>query len=132
MGIVAAGGIFTGANPGFTSRELTLQLKGSGAKFLIVNEASIDIGVDAARTVGLDPRNVFAFDDGLYMDVDGNVVRWESKEKVKGIRHWSDIVEAGTDKFVWEELKTDDEVNRTAAINYSSGYVRISTFAMGS
>lgn len=120
-GIVAAGGIFTSANPGFTSRELAYQLKDSGAKFLITNKTSIDVGINAAQTTGLDSRNIFVFDDGLFMDKLGNVVRWESKEDVKGMRHWSDIFEAGTDKFVWEELRTDEEFNRTAAINYSSG-----------
>lgn len=120
-GIVAAGGIFTGANPGFTNRELAYQLRDSGAKFLVANTASIDVATDAARIAGVDSRNVFAFDDGLFMDRDGNVIRWESRVDVKGMRHWSDIVEAGTEKFVWEELKTDEEVNRTAAINYSSG-----------
>lgn len=121
-GSIAAGGIFTGANPTFTSRELAQQLKDSGAKFLIANVLSIDVAIDAARVAGVSPRNVFAFDDGLYMDVDGNVVKWRSKADVKGMRHWSDIVEAGTEKFVWDELKTDEECNRTAAINYSSGY----------
>lgn len=120
-GSIAAGGIFTGANPGFTSRELAQQLKDSGAKFLIANTLSIDVAIDAAQDAGVDMRNVFAFDDGLYMDGDGNVLKWESKADVKGMRHWSDIVEAGTDKFVWDELKTDEGYNRTATINYSSG-----------
>lgn len=121
-GSIAAGGIFTGANPGLTARELAQQLKDSGAKFLIANVLSIDVAIDAARVAGVSPRNVFAFDDGLYMDVDGNVVKWESKADVRGMRHWSDIVEAGTEKFAWDELKTDGGYNRTAAINYSSGY----------
>lgn len=121
-GVIAAGGIFTGANPGFTSRELAYQLKDSGAKFLVTNISSIDIAIEAARVAGVDPRNVFVFDDGLYMDVDGNVVKWKSKAGVRGMRHWSDIVEAGTENFVWDELKTDGGYNRTAAINYSSGY----------
>lgn len=122
-GSIAAGGIFTGANPGFTARELAQQLKDSGAKFLIANVLSIDVAIDAARVAGVSPRNVFAFDDGLYMDVDGNVVKWESKADVKGMRHWSDIVEAGTEEFAWDELKTDEGCGRTAAINYSSGYL---------
>lgn len=121
-GVIAAGGIFTGANPGFTTRELTQQLNNSGAKFLVANTLSIDVAIEAARNARVDPRNVFAFDDGLYMDGDGNVLKWESKADVKGMRHWSDIVEAGTEKFVWDELRTEEGYKRTAIINYSSGY----------
>lgn len=121
-GIIAAGGIFTGANPTFTARELAFQLKDSGAKFLLINVGSIDVGIEAAKMVGLDPEKVFVFDDGLYVDDEGGIVRWTTRERVKGVRHWSDIVMAGNDKFAWEELSTEEEVNRTAAINYSSGY----------
>ncbi|RPB11486.1 acetyl-CoA synthetase-like protein [Morchella conica CCBAS932] len=120
-GIIAAGGIFTGANPTFTARELAYQLKDSEAEFLLVNVGSIDVGIEAAKMVGLDPEKVFVFDDGLYVDDEGGIVKWTTRERVKGVRHWSDIVMAGNDKFAWEELSTEEEVNRTAAINYSSG-----------
>ncbi|KAI5849317.1 hypothetical protein DFP73DRAFT_288277 [Morchella snyderi] len=120
-GIIAAGGVFTGANPTFTARELAYQLKDSEAKFLLVSVGSIDVGIEAAKMVGLDPEKVFVFDDGLYVDDDGGIVRWATRERVKGLRHWSDIVMAGNDKFAWEELITEEEANRTAAINYSSG-----------
>lgn len=121
-GIIAAGGVFTGANPTFTARELAYQLKDSEAKFLLVSVGSIDVGIEAAKMVGLDPEKVFVFDDGLYVDDDGGIVRWATRERVKGVKHWSDIVMAGNDKFAWEELITEEEANRTAAINYSSGY----------
>lgn len=40
MGVLMAGGVFTGANPSFVARELAYQLKDSGAYILIAADAS--------------------------------------------------------------------------------------------
>ena len=53
MGILVAGGIFTGANPGYVARELAYQLKDSEAKFLICADGSLEMGIEAAESIGM-------------------------------------------------------------------------------
>jgi 4-coumarate--CoA ligase len=127
LGILAAGGVFTGANPTYTTRELAFQLKDSGSVFCITSRASIDIAVEAADLVGLQRRCVFVFDDGLLLgDVNGGTGtdRWISNAGEEGrkwgVRHWSELVSERED-FEWKVFTTMEEVNQTAAVNYSSG-----------
>jgi 4-coumarate--CoA ligase len=126
LGIISTGGIFTGANPAFTTRELAFQLKDSGASFCIANAASIGCAVEAADQVGLERKRLFVFDDGLLLgDINGGGNdRWttgtgEGGEK-HGVRHWSEIVSERED-FEWKVFTTMEEMHQTAAINYSSG-----------
>jgi len=122
-GVIAAGGIFTGANPSFTLREIEQQIRSSGARFLVAHRDNSDIAREAMESVGLDEGNVFMFDEGLDITAAGEILGWGDKSSPGRTRHWSDIVENGYDGFVWQELKTDEELDTTAAINYSSGYV---------
>ncbi|TGZ79203.1 acetyl-CoA synthetase-like protein [Ascodesmis nigricans] len=126
LGIIAAGGIFTGANPAYTARELAFQLKNSGARYCIANEVSIDTAVQAADIIGLPRSSIFVFDDGFLQGHlnGGGPDRWsktgaEFRAKF-GVRHWSELV-AEKDDFVWKRFSTPEESNKTAAINYSSG-----------
>lgn len=122
LGIVAAGGIFTGANPTFTTRELAFQLENSGASWLIANTATIEIALSAAETAGVQKSNVFAFDNSLLCR-DGQF-KWENRgeeaRKKYGVRHWSEIV-SDSETFEWEKFTTLKESDTTATINYSSG-----------
>ena len=61
MGTLFAGGIFTGANPTFTPRELAHQLRDSDASILLCADASIDTGIEAAKLANLSPERVFVF-----------------------------------------------------------------------
>ncbi|PWW80199.1 acetyl-CoA synthetase-like protein [Tuber magnatum] len=120
-GIIAAGGIFTGANPNFTPREIEQQIRSSGARFLVAHRNNSDVAREAAENVGLDEGSVFMFDEGLDITADGKIFGWGNKSSPGQTRHWSDIVEKGYDGFVWRELRTDEELDTTATINYSSG-----------
>ncbi|ORY09005.1 hypothetical protein BCR34DRAFT_487954 [Clohesyomyces aquaticus] len=120
MGVIMAGGIFTGANPTYVARELAYQLQDSGARYLICAEGSLDTGLEAAKTVGLSADNIFIFDDGV-ATFEGKTV--EKDSPLGKIWHWTTLVdsaEAGQ-AFQWEDLKTDEELNRVIALNYSSG-----------
>ena len=66
MGIIMAGGIFTGANPMSVPRELAYQLEDSGATYIICARASLDTAIEAARLVDLSRDKVFVFDNTLY------------------------------------------------------------------
>jgi 4-coumarate--CoA ligase len=112
MGILMAGGVFTGANPTYVARELAHQLKDSGAKFLLTTDVSIDTALDAASEIGMSRDNIFIFNDDLY---DGK------GKSQKGLQYWDKLIasQAQGDKFAWEEPENAKET--IACLNYSSG-----------
>ncbi|KAE9372789.1 putative 4-coumarate-CoA ligase [Stipitochalara longipes BDJ] len=112
LGIVMAGGIFTGANPGFVARELAYQLKDSDARFLICADGSLEMGIEAAKSIGWSKDRIFRFDDELFEGTGGSRL---------GVRNWATLMEseeAGR-KFKWFEPK--DPKDATCCLNYSSG-----------
>ncbi|KAF7956266.1 hypothetical protein EAE96_005186 [Botrytis aclada] len=114
MGIIMAGGIFTGANPGFVERELAYQLSDCGAKFLLCGEESLEVGIKAAETAGLGRESVFIFSDGD-KDDDGK------KEGKEGIKSWWELLESEETgkRFQWRE--DFDPKETVCCLNYSSG-----------
>lgn len=115
-GVIMAGGVFTGANPSYVARELAYQLKDSGAKFLITSEGSLETALEAAESIRFPKSSVFLFDNS-YATFDG------TGKSRNGVEHWSRLLAspAEGEKFVWEELSTSEELDRTIALNYSSG-----------
>ncbi|KKK15110.1 4-coumarate-CoA ligase [Aspergillus ochraceoroseus] len=59
LGIIMAGGIFTGANPTYVARELAFQLQDSGTTFLICADDRLDTGIEAAQIAGMGKDKVF-------------------------------------------------------------------------
>lgn len=114
MGIIIAGGIFTGANPGFVERELAYQLSDCEAKFLLCGEESLEVGIKAAGKAGLGRENIFVFDDVCKEN-------YEGKGGVKGIRSWWELLESEEvgRKFQWKE--DFDPKETICCLNYSSG-----------
>jgi 4-coumarate--CoA ligase len=114
MGVIMAGGVFSGANPTYVARELAFQLQDSGATYLICTEGSLNTGIEAAQAAGLSRDRVFVFNNAIF---DG---QGESKQ---GCPYWGELV-ASVDEgsqFVWDDLSTPEKANRTLALNYSSG-----------
>lgn len=120
IGVLMAGGIFTGANPAFTSRELAYQLRDSGAALLLCHSSNIDTGLQAAKEAGLDASRVFVFDDAVY-DGPGSGVG----VRQSGGQYWGDLVSSDYQEaqlFAWPDLNTDPgDCETTLALNYSSG-----------
>lgn len=119
VGVIMAGGIFTGANPNYVARELAFQLKDSGARYLLCAESSMETGVEAAKIVGMPMENIFMFDGDVYDDTSSS----RSREQ-KGYRYWGELLAAPDDAkaFEWEHLRSPEDVcQRTLALNYSSG-----------
>jgi 4-coumarate--CoA ligase len=116
MGTLMAGGIYSGANPTFTPRELAHQLKDSGASVLICHHDSIETGVEGARQAGLRQDRVFVFNGDIF---DGR------GSGSHGARYWGHLVAPKGDeaaRFAWPDLSGKDEAkNTTLALNYSSG-----------
>lgn len=111
-----AGGIFTGANPSYTARELAYQATDSGAKFLITSESRIETAAAAAKLTNLPESSVFIQDDGF--------ATFEGRgHGIGNVRHWTQLV-ASEDvgrKFQWEDLTPEEVATTTITLNYSSG-----------
>ncbi|KAF4919838.1 4-coumarate--CoA ligase-like 7 [Colletotrichum viniferum] len=115
MGVLMAGGIFTGANPTFVPRELAYQLKDSGAVFMVAAEGSLDTALAAAKEVQMPASNVFVFDT----TIPGS--SQPEKPARGGARHWTELIapKAQAEKFEWVEPA--DARTTTCCLNYSSG-----------
>lgn len=121
LGIWMAGGVFTGANPGYVSRELAHQLRDSQARIMIAAEASLGVALEAAKLAGVDSSNVFLFDSSA-PDSNGALAAAAATARM-GLEHWTSLiapVEEG-DKFEWFEPADPKEALCT--LNYSSGTV---------
>ncbi|KAI2473128.1 acetyl-CoA synthetase-like protein [Annulohypoxylon bovei var. microspora] len=113
MGVLMAGGVFTGANPSFVPRELAYQVKDSGASFLIASDASIEIAVEAATQAGLPRSRVYSFD--------ATALNPEPGKARLGTQHWTTLLASREEatKFDWVEPADSNE--QICALNYSSG-----------
>ncbi|WQF88676.1 Putative AMP-dependent synthetase/ligase domain, AMP-binding, AMP-binding enzyme domain, ANL [Colletotrichum destructivum] len=115
LGVLMAGGIFTGANPGFVTRELAYQLNDSGATFMVAAEGSLDTALEAAKQVSMPTSNVFVFDTTI--PGSGKA----EKPARDGARHWTELIapRSQAEKFEWVE--PSDARTTTCCLNYSSG-----------
>ncbi|KAH8684849.1 hypothetical protein BGZ60DRAFT_524048 [Tricladium varicosporioides] len=59
LGIIGAGGCFTGANPGYTTRELVHHLSMTGARFILTELRTLRTSINAARECGIPVANIF-------------------------------------------------------------------------
>ena len=115
MGVVMAGGIFTGANPGYVVSELSYQLKDSEASYLLCSSASLSTGLEAAAAVDFPKSRVFVFDDMPTSD--------SPRQFQQGCHHWSSLiapVEEGS-RHTWAPCSTPEDSAKTITLNYSSG-----------
>ncbi|KAI0407709.1 AMP-binding enzyme [Xylaria palmicola] len=113
MGVLMAGGIFTGANPSFVARELAYQLKDSGAYILIAADASMEIAMEAAEQAGLPKSRVYSF-DATGLDQPAGKARL-------GSQHWTSLLASETDAAKFDWIETTDPKTTTCCLNYSSG-----------
>lgn len=117
MGIVMAGGVFTGANPTFVARELAYQLKDSGASYLLCGEANMEVALKAAEEAGLTKDRVRWIDDDVLWSQEPL-----TKKNIGGVKYWQDLFAQEAHEFQWPELKGANEAADTIiALNYSSG-----------
>ena len=107
-----AGGIFTGANPTYVTREVAYQLEDSGAKYMMVSPGSLDVGVAAASQVGIPKSNVFVLDSSAT----GTTFQ-------DGLKHWSSLLASPEEGrgFEWNPCTKPGESDKTCVLNYSSG-----------
>lgn len=113
MGILMAGGIFTGANPSFVARELAYQLKDSGASFLIAADASMEIAIEAADKAGLPRSRIYSFDISA-------LDKQPAKARL-GTQHWTSLLAPKNDAVRFDWAEPVDSRTTVCALNYSSG-----------
>jgi acyl-CoA synthetase (AMP-forming)/AMP-acid ligase II len=124
MGVLMAGGIFTGANPTYVARELTYQLRDSGATFMVVEESVLEIGLEAAEAAGLSRDKVFIFDADVSRAeaTQANQPKPGKAGRTRGVRHWTELLAGDTNKAeAWNWAEPSDPANVTCCLNYSSG-----------
>ncbi|OAL56027.1 4-coumarate-CoA ligase 2 [Pyrenochaeta sp. DS3sAY3a] len=113
MGIILAGGIFTGANPDYTASELAHQLRDAKPKFLFCEPENRKVALDAAGLSDMRPNQVF----------DYNYRQSLSQPPEHGTQQVALLL--ATEEEGEELYKNRDasEMNpdRTIALNYSSG-----------
>lgn len=63
LGIIGAGGRFTGCNPAYTASELCDQIRLTNAKFLITEPELLPKVATAVETTALSPPSVFVLDN---------------------------------------------------------------------
>lgn len=114
LGVIMAGGISTGADLSYSTSDLASQLKDAAPRFFIAEGRKLDVAIEAAAIAGMGKREIFIFDESPF---DGNGRDGED------IRHWQHLIadiDVG-DEFAWQELRSEEEANQTAAIVYTSG-----------
>lgn len=120
LGVLMAGGVFTGANPGFVARELAYQLRDSGASFLIAAKDSLDVAVQAAEEAGLAKDRVYIFD--AEQDPRGSRPAPGAKGRQRGLKHWTELIQTDLAEAAgWDWVEPSDPRNTTCCLNYSSG-----------
>ncbi|KAK7408223.1 hypothetical protein QQX98_009632 [Neonectria punicea] len=111
VGVLMAGGIFTGASPAFTPRELAYQLRDGEAAFLIVAPNLVKNAIEAAKLAGLPLNRIFIFDGAAETPGESN----------QGIRNWTDLIVGDAEALAFDWIKPDDPRSTTCCLNYSSG-----------
>jgi len=104
LGIIGAGGCFTGANPGYTARELAHHLRMTEAKFLLTEIKTLDTAVAASEEIGIPLSNVF-------------ILNYRGEEVPSQHQSWETLLSHGEKDWV----EVEDPDNTTAAYVSTSG-----------
>lgn len=114
MGTIAAGGVFTGSNVGYTARELAHALHNADPKFVFTFAAGLDKVLEAGKQANLPKERIFIL-DGQPSAPKGSTVR--------GHEHWSELLVSDEEarRYRWSTCDTKEKADTVVALNYSSG-----------
>ena len=112
LGIVAAGGIFTGTNPAYTSHELAHAIQTAKIKFFVTESALLTNVNKAASDNGISNERIFVF-DGVSRDA----AEYANNNEVNS---WKWLTQHGEED--WERFDDYEKCKRTAVARlFSSG-----------
>lgn len=118
LGVLMSGGVFSGANPGFTSRELAYQLKDSGSSFLFVAPAQVGIAQEAAEEAGLSSSSIYVLDPS----VDPQSFDKPSLAQNGRLHRWTELLSSNRARARnWQWVEPADPSTTVCCLNYSSG-----------
>lgn len=107
LGIIGAGGIFTGTNPSYTTMELSHHIRTSESKFIITEPEMLEPVLAAAKDCKIPKSNILIF------DVMGQTIP-------EGFKSWETLFEQGEQDWVrFDNLETAKHTE--AARLFSSG-----------
>ena len=116
LGIIGAGGRFTGSNPAYTSAELSHHMKTTKARFLISEPELLPRIAPAIEECSLNVSDVFVFDP-------------TGRDFPLYYRSWKDLMEYGESD--WVRFEHDNEAkDTTAALLSTSGTTGLPKAAM--
>jgi acyl-CoA synthetase (AMP-forming)/AMP-acid ligase II len=116
LGIIGAGGRFTGSNPAYTSAELSHHMRTTGSRFLISEPELLPRVAPAIKECSLPVSNVFIFDP-------------TGRDFPLYYCSWKDLLDHGESD--WVRFKRDDESKTTtAALLSTSGTTGLPKAAM--
>ncbi|KAJ3549974.1 hypothetical protein NM208_g214 [Fusarium decemcellulare] len=120
LSILMGGGIFTGANPGFTKNELAYQLKDSGSTFMFAAPSQISTALEAAELAGLPSDRIFILDYSIPPPFQRGAPRQPASKA--GPRCWTELLSDTQDRAqTWQWVEPKDPSQTTCCLNYSSG-----------
>lgn len=109
MGVIAAGGIYAGTNPGYTQYELSHTTKIAHVKFILTQPTLLDNILRAAEENGIPKKNVIIFNP-------------DGAKAPAGFLQWKDLLQHGEED--WVRFDDREAAYQTGAARlYSSGTV---------
>ena len=106
-GLIAAGGVFTGVNPGYTPYELAHSLKTAKAKFILTQPDLLSGVLKAAKEVGVPNERIVIFNPN-------------GDAAPLGFTEWKDLLQHGEQDWIrFDDQQTSK--NTPAARMFSSG-----------
>lgn len=131
MGIIMAGGIFSGCNPAYSAQELAHQMRDAEPTFVLSQDGdALRTCLEAARIVGKGhEKRTFLFDHNLFSNDIPQQQQQHHQRREMDLPHWTSLIasEAEGTRFAWDPLTGPNEARNTVmALNYSSGTTGLS------
>jgi 4-coumarate--CoA ligase len=128
MGVIMAGGIFSGCNPTYSRQELAHQIRDADPAFVFTQGGEpLRICREAIKSISSEQhrsryeKHTFVADDRAFDSL--------NQPGEQGLPYWSSLFasEAEGSRFVWDSLTGPNEAKNTiVALNYSSGTTGLS------
>ena len=115
LGIIGAGGCFTGTNPGYTSYEMNHHVKTSGAKFIITEPHMLQTVLESAAASNIPDSHIYVFDAVDHHPYDG-------------FKSWEYLLQHGESD--WLRLEPDEVRTTVAQLLFTSGTTGLPKAAM--